>query len=212
MEKGIIRDFFEVLILLGADYKQKFRKQFVCKSLATLALIALTAVFALLSAHYGVFQFGDTSTGDKMTIFGAIILIFLVSFGLAVVFTGGLIAIPFMKMWSYISENFGKKQHLVNVFLFALCTVFMVFTLNLSNIFEHLSGESWHGENGLYYNLPMLLFGLTVILGSFGLFGWLSGISEAWTHAVKVMTDLEKTENQRKQKAASRKKTATVIK
>jgi hypothetical protein len=182
MKKGIIRDFGEVLYFLGADYKQKFQRQLLGKIFTVIAMTVLTAIFAFMAAHYGVFKIGLNDEIDWQTaliIFGGLLFVFLVAYGIAAVFTGGVIVIPIMYLLAYIDENYGKKQHIINVFLFALCAAFALFTTNLVHIFEHLCGVSYHNmANNLGHNLEVM-FAMMVVFATVGIFGWLSGISKA---------------------------------
>ena len=210
MKKDIIRDFVEVLFFCGADYKQRFKKQFVCKIFTIIALIGLTVVFATLSVHYGIPDFRLNDEIDWISVIelaGVITLIALIAGVLTMFLSGGLILMPPMMMWFYISDKYGSKQHIINVFLFALCAAFMFFSVNLINIFEYLSGETYRNTVNNWGKFTEALFGLIVMFGSIGIFGWLSGISEAWTYAVKEMIDFEKV-NSKKTKNSKKRKTA----
>lgn len=208
MKKGIIRDFGEVLFFLGADYKQKFQKQFLGKIFTVVAMLVLTAIFAFMAVHYGVFKIALNDEIDWQTaliIFGGLLFVFLVAYGIAAVFTGGVIVIPIMYLLAYIDENYGKKQHIINVFLFALCAAFALFTTNLVHIFEHLCGVNYHNmTNNLGHNLEAV-FSMMVVFATVGIFGWLSGISKAWTYAVKEMVALEEAKAQRKRPKKNKK-------
>ena len=201
MKKGIIRDFVEVLFFFGADYKQRFKKQFLGKIFTVIAMTVLTAIFAFMAAHYGVFKIGLNDEIDWQTaliIFGGLLFVFLLAYGIAAVFTGGVIVIPIMCLLAYIDKNYGKKQHIINVFLFALCAAFALFTTNLVHIFEHLCGVNYHNmANNLGHNLEAM-FAMMVVFATVGIFGWLSGISKAWTYAVKEMVAIEEAIAQRK--------------
>ena len=198
MKKDIIRDFVEVLCFFGADYKQRFKKQFVCKIFTIIALIGLTVVFATLSVHYGI---------SVVKLAGVITLIALIVGVLTMFLSGGQILTPLMMMWFYISDKYGSKQHIINVFLFALCAAFVFYSLNLINIFEYLLGETYRNTVNNWGKFAEALFVLIVMFGSIGIFGWLSGISEAWTYAVKEMIDFEKV-NSKKTKNSKKRKTA----
>ena len=199
MKKHIIRDFFEVVIFFGADHKRRFYRQFVAKVCVVIAMIGLTSLFAAMAAHFGVFKIGADEAMDwqsaLLTIgYGALVV--LIVAGLAALFTCGLIVVPIAEMWEYISEKYGAKQHIINVFLFALCAAFFLYTDNLVNILEYLSGETYHGEINAdetidYGRLGGALFTLISLLASGGIFCWLSGISKAWTHAIKEFIALE---------------------
>lgn len=208
MKKGIIRNFVEVLLFFGADYQQKFQRQLPGKIFTVIAMTVLTAIFAYMAAHYGVFKIGLNDEIDWQTaliIFGGLLFVFLVAYGIAAVFTGGVIVIPIMYLLAYIDENYGKKQHIINVFLFALCAAFALFTTNLVHIFEHLCGVSYHNmANNLGHNLEAM-FAMMVVFATVGIFGWLSGISKAWTYAVKEMVALEEAKAQRKRPKKNKK-------
>ncbi len=214
MKKDIIRDFVEVLFFFGADYKQRFKKQFVCKIFTIIALIGLTVVFATLSVHYGIPDFRLNDEIDWISVIelaGVITLIALIAGVLTMFLSGGLILMPPMMMWFYISDKYGSKQHIINVFLFALCAAFMFFSVNLINIFEYLSGETYRNTVNNWGKFTEALFSLIVMFSTVGIFSWLSGISEAWTYAVKEMIDFEKV-NSKKTKNSKKRKTAKKLK
>lgn len=214
MKKDIIRDFVEVLVFLGADYKQRFKKQFVCKIFTIIALIGLTVVFATLSVHYGIPDFRLNDEIDWISVVeqaGVITLIALIAGVLTMFLSGGLILMPPMMMWFYISDKYGSKQHIINVFLFALCVAFMFFSVNLINIFEYLSGETYRNTVNNWGKFTEALFSLIMMFSTVGIFSWLSGISEAWTYAVKEMIDFEKV-NSKKTKDSKKRKTAKKLK
>ena len=193
MKKTIIRDFVEVLLFIGADYRHKFRKQSIGKAFTVVALIILTAIFASMSIHFGVFKFGFNDAMDfSQSVVGIVggVIIMLIIFGLAAVLVGATVAMPIADMWFYISERHGKQQHIINVFLFVLCVAFLLYTTNLVHILEHLSGEAYHGVNTLK-QIPALLFILTVFFGTWSIFCWLSGISEAWTYTIQQIITME---------------------
>lgn len=89
--------------------------------------------------------------------------------------------------------------------LFALCAAFVFYSLNLINIFEYLSGETYRNTVNNWGKFAEALFVLIVMFGSIGIFGWLSGISKAWTYAVKQMVDLEEAKAQRKRPKKNKK-------
>lgn len=202
MKKDIIRDFVAVVFFLGADYKQKFQPQFLGKILTVVSMVILTVIFLALSQHYGVFKFGFKDALDLqeiLPIMGALLLVILIGYGIAAILSGGLILIPPMMMWFYISDKYGSKQHIINVFLFALCTTFSLYASNLVNIFEHLSGEVYHNTNS-WGQAFEVFYSWVIMFGTWFVFLWLSGISKAWTHTVKEMIDLETAANSKKQK------------
>ncbi len=205
MKKHIISDFIEVVLLFGADHKRRFNRQGVAKVFTVMALIGLTAVFAAMATHFGVFKIGADEAIDWSTalaILGSVAIPLIIGLLVATLATGGMILIPIAEMWNYISEKYGNKQHIINVFLFALCVVFFLYTMNLVNILEYLSGESYHGainaDGTMHYGRFLtFVFTMITIFTTSGIFCWLSGISKAWTSAVKAIIAIEKARMQR---------------
>jgi len=205
MKKHIISDFIEVVVLFGADHKRCFNRQGVAKVFTVMALIGLTAVFAAMAVHFGVFKIGADEAIDWSTalaLLGSVAVVSIIGLVLVTLATGGLILVPIAEMWGFISEKYGHKQHIINVFLFVLCVAFFLYTMNLVNILEYLSGESYHGAINAdgtfnYGRFWGFIFIIITIFTTSGIFCWLSGISKAWTHAVKAMIAIEKAKMQR---------------
>lgn len=184
------------------------KKQIFGKIAVIIAMICLTFIFAALSIHYDVFHFRFDDNPiewlDILPILGACVfvgIVGIVGLGIACLADprAAVIFIMPLEIWDYISEKYGKWQHLINAFLLALCFAFIAYAVNLVAILEHLSGEAYRQEPTLGGFLAVF-YAWIIVFGTLILFGWLSGLIEAFGAFFKKLAEMEE------QRKASQKK------
>ncbi len=182
------------------------KREIIGKVLVVMAMAFLTFTFAALSVHYDTFAVGFRETpmewSEMLLGFGVIIFVSTVAIGLGCLFIpqmAMILLLPF-EVWDNISKKYSKWQHLINVFLLALCIAFVAYSVNLVTILEYLSGEHFKQMPtfggflaGMY--VLVILFGTTII------YGWLSGLTDALIVFFKKCAEAERkyAENQKKQ-------------
>lgn len=185
------------------------KKEIIGKILVVVAMACLTFIFAALSRHYGVFTFGFREQPAEWTEvllgFGIIAFVGIVSIGIGCVFMpqmAMILLLPF-EVWNNISEKHGKWQHLINVFLLALCAAFVAYAINLVTILEHLSGEQFK-LMPTFGGFLAVLYVWVIFIGILVLYGWLSGLTDAFIAFFKKCAEAENTYNEEQQKKAKR--------
>lgn len=183
----------------------RMNKQVIGKILVVTAMACLTFIFAALSVHYDVFHFrfddNPIEWTELLLLLGACVVVGIVGLGIACLAAPetAIIFIMPLEIWDYISEKFGKWQHLINAFLLALCFAFIAYAVNLVAILEHLSGEHYRQEPTLGGFLTVF-YAWIIVFGTFTVFGWLSGLIEAFGAFFKKLAEIEE------QRKASQKK------
>lgn len=185
------------------------KKEIIGKVLVVVAMAFLTFTFAALSVHYDTFAVGFRETPvswfDALTGLCVIIVAGLVPLGLGCAFipqVGILLLLPF-EVWDEISEKYSKWQHLINVFLLALCIAFVAYAVNLVTILEHISGEH-------FKQMPTLggflagMYVLVILFGTMIIYGWLSGLIDALIVFFKKCAEAERKYAADRQKQAER--------
>ncbi|MEE6206892.1 MAG: hypothetical protein VZR95_02440 [Alphaproteobacteria bacterium] len=172
-------------------------KQVIGKILVVTAMACLTFIFAALSVHYDVFHFrfddNPIEWTELLLLLGACVVVGIVGLGIACLAapeTAIIFIMPF-EIWDYISEKYGKRMHLINVFLLALCLAFIAYTVNLVAILEHLSGEHYRQEPTLGGFLTVF-YAWIIVFGTFTVFGWLSGLIDAFGASFKKLAEMDK--------------------
>lgn len=182
------------------------KKEIIGKVLTVAAMTFLTFIFAALSVHYDTFAVGFHETPvswmDLITGLAVLAIVVLAVLGVGCMLIPQmsiLLLLPF-EVWDEISEKYSKWQHLINVFLLALCIAFVAYAVNLVTILEHISGEH-------FKQMPTLggflagMYVLVILLGTMVIYGWLSGLTDALIVFFKKCAEAERkyAENQKKQ-------------
>ena len=185
------------------------KREIIGKILTVCAMACLTFIFAALSVHYDVFAFGYREPAAEWTEillgFGIIAFVSAVALGLGCLFTPQMamvLLLPF-EVWDNITEKYGKWQHLINVFLLALCAAFVAYSVNLVTILEHLSGEQFKQMPTLGGFLAVM-YAWVVLFGTIILYGWLSGLTDALIAFFKMCAEAEEEYNAAQKKTAER--------
>ena len=182
------------------------KKEIIGKILVVFAMTCLTFIFAALSQHYDVFAVSYRETpmewSEMLLGFGVIIFVSAVAIGLGCLFIpqmAMILLLPF-EVWDNISKKYSKWQHLINVFLLALCIAFVAYAINLVTILEHISGEHFKQMPTLGGFLAAL-YAWVILFGTIIIYGWLSGLTDALIVFFKKCAEAERkyAENQKKQ-------------
>lgn len=174
-------------------------------------MTCLTFIFAALSVHYDVFApaFRDVPIEwtEMLLVFGIIAFVGIVTIGLACAFFPQMAMILFLpfEVCDNITKKYGKWQHLLNVFLLALCVAFAAYAVNLVAVLEHLSGEHFKQMPTLGGFLA-LMYAWVIVFGTMILFGWLSGLTDALIAFFKTCAEAEESYNAEQKKKAERQK------
>ena len=195
------------------------KKEIIGKILVVSAMVCLTFIFAALAEHYDVFTVGFRETPlvwpDTLIAVGAVVFCFVVALGIGCMLAPPLAMVLLMpfEVWDNISKKHGKWQHLINLFLLALCVAFVAYTINLVTILEHLSGEHFK-QMPTFGGFLAVLYAWVIVIGTIILFGWLSGLTDAviafFKHCAEVETERrheqEKLERKREKRRLRRKR------
>lgn len=183
------------------------KKEIIGKVLVVIAMTCLTFIFATLSVHYDVFTVGFRDTPVEWFDFAvaicAILMVGITGLGIAGAFIPEVVEIIFLPfdMWDYISEKYGKRQHLINVLIFVLCLAFVAYAVNLVAILESLSGEHYR-QMPTFGGFLAVLYAWVIAIGTMIVFGWLSGLDEATVASLKKISERQKQYAEWKRKEA----------
>ena len=159
-------------------------KEIIGKNMVAVTMTCLTFIFAALAEHYDVFTVGFRETPlvwpDALIAVGAVVFCFVVALGIGCMVAPPIAMVLLMplEVWKNISEKHGKWQHLINLFLLALCVAFVAYAINLVTILEHLSGEHFK-QMPTFGGLLAVFYAWIIAIGTIILFGWLSGLTDA---------------------------------
>lgn len=187
------------------------KKEIIGKILVVFAMVGLTFIFAALSVHYDMFAFSYRETPVEWTEmllgFGIIAFVSAIAIGLGCLFVPQMAMILLMpfEVWDNISAKHGKWQHLINVFLLALCVAFVAYAVNLVTILEHLSGEHYK-LMPTFGGFLAMAYAWIIFFGTLILYGWLSGLIDAFIAFFKRCAETEQAYNAEQQKKAERQK------
>ena len=171
-------------------------KEIIGKISVVIAMACLTFIFAALSRHYGVFAAGFREQPlvwtDSLIAIGAVVFCCVVALGIGCIVAPQMAMVLLMpfEVWHNITEQHGKRQHFINVFLLALCIAFVAYATNLVTILEHLSGEHFK-QMPTFGGFLAGLYALVIFIGTVILFGWFSGLTDALSKFFKKCAEVE---------------------
>ncbi|MBR1606049.1 MAG: hypothetical protein IJ660_08120 [Alphaproteobacteria bacterium] len=153
-------------------------KTSLAKYIVGLILLIITGILAAATIYFDafmpLFQGLKTWTYDDYALVAVITLIF----GLLFV----LFLFPvFVTIWDYIGEEYGKKQHLLNVCWLILCCAFAYFAVCFPNVLIKI------GKFPAISELSLQLYRLVIILITWFLLCWLCHLVDYYKHLLEYL-------------------------